>query len=429
MKQVALLTDFYYLGHHYSLNVIAEMQLGMLMRAGYAPIGIVEETCEPVRNWAKVEIRRLPKMRRSNDVEFYDGWEGVCQEQYEALNEVLDGVDVVITHDLIYQCASMWLNYAARQYASEHPEVVWLNWVHSATPPPVWTTNDARLAPLQRHMPRSKTVYPNSYDIPRVARAYRCEPADVAIVPHATDIGYFLGLHEMTQKLARERDLYSADFIMTYPVRLDRGKQVEHVLHTAAALKRLGKSVRVVVADFSSTGGDKVEYRKWLKALAYGTFNLTELEVTFTSEFDESLNLSCPRAMIRDLMLLSNVFVLPSRTETYSLITQEAALCGDFLVLNFDYPPFRSIFGDHGIFYKFSSNIDMMTGQDGTTNTDYQDIDGYFHEIASRLIYEMNSNDVLAQKTRVRKERNADHVFKSFIEPLFYAFDGKGWAQ
>jgi hypothetical protein len=122
-------------------------------------------------------------------------------------------------------------------------------------------------------------------------------------------------------------------------------------------------------------------------------------------------------------MLIANIFICPSRSETYSLVTQEAALCGSFLVLNQDFGPFRDIYGPQAAYYQFSSNVDNLTGQDGTTETEYGDIDLYFHDIALRIGYELDNNPVLAQKTRIRKERSPDYIFRRFIEPLFCCLD------
>jgi glycosyltransferase involved in cell wall biosynthesis len=195
------------------------------------------------------------------------------------------------------------------------------------------------------------------------------------------------------------------------------------VLRTAAALKRQGRSVRAICLDFHSTGGDKVTYRDWLKGLAID-LGLNEIECTFTSEFMDDWHVRVPREVVRDLMLLSNIFVMPSRSETYSLVTQEAALCGAFLVLNQDFGPFRDIYGPQAAYYQFSSNVDNLTGQDGSTETKYGDTDAYFHDIALRVGYELDNNVVLAQKTRIRKERNPGAIFKRYIEPLFCFGDG-----
>ena len=423
MNTVSLLTDFGFPDSTYSLNIIAEEQLGMLHRAGYEPRGVVDEGFEPQRNWTHAELRYLPHVTKSNNVEFYDGWEESVATLRTMFEEVLEGVNVVITHDLVYQASMLWHNFAARQYARDHPDVRWLHWVHSATPSPVWMQRDPRLAPVQSHFPHSKTVYPNSYDVPRVAHNFRCEVDQVAVVPHPTDVCGYLGFQDVTRRLVREKRLLEADVILVYPIRLDRGKQVEYVLRTAAALKGVGRSVRVVIMDFHSTGGDKIVYRDWLKTLAID-LELNSIELTFASEFDESLHLNAPREMVRDLMLLCNVYIHPSKSETYSLTTQEAGLCGAFLVLNRDFPVMRSVYGPDAAYYQFSSGINALTGMDGETTTTYDDIDDYFHSVALRVAYELDHNVVLAQQTRIRRERNPDYIFRRYVEPLFSDWEG-----
>jgi hypothetical protein len=124
--------------------------------------------------------------------------------------------------------------------------------------------------------------------------------------------------------------------------------------------------------------------------------------------------------MVRDLMLLSNVFILPSRSETYSLVAQEAILCKNFIILNFDFSPMRSIYGENAKYFKFSSGIDALSGMDGETNTKYGDEDAYFGYIARYINYELANNRVLALNTKIRKERNLKTVFRNHLEPLLY---------
>lgn len=424
MKKVALLTDFYNADPSYSLTIVVEEQLHMLKSAGYAPIGIVEDIFQPVRIWNDIELRHIPHgIPRDNRVTFYEGWEDSVRKFHEAYENILHDVDVIITHDLIYQGAMIWHNLAARQYAKDHPDKTWLHWIHSATASPIWTNNDSRLAPAQVHFPGSKIVYPNDWSVPRVAQNFKCEVDDVAVVPHSTDVCGFLGFDPATVQMVKDKLLLEADVILVYPVRLDRGKQVEYVLRTAAAIKGCGRSARAIIVDFHSTGGDKVAYRNKMKELAID-LGLNRIEYTFTSEYKKEWMTSVPRNVVRDLMLICNAFIMPSRSETYSLIAQEAALCGAFLVLNRDFPAMRSIYGKHAAFYQFSSNVDALTGFDGETNVTYNDIDGYFYDIAQRVLYELDHNAVMNQRTRIRRDRNPTAVFKRHIEPLLYWREG-----
>ena len=238
MKKVCLLTDMYDDLEAYSLQIIARGQLRMLLNAGYEPIVIADEGFRGKEKgiWTEVEMRYIPPPKeRKNDVEFYPELQDDIVKIHRGMEAALEGVDVIIDHDLIYQASMLPHNYAARLWAENHTEVQWLNWVHSATPSPVWTMQDARLEPLQQHFPNSLTVYPNHWDTPRVQRAYKCQPHEVAVVPHFTDLANYWGFQDVTKRLVVEKGLMSADVILVYPIRLDRGKQVEHVIRTAAA--------------------------------------------------------------------------------------------------------------------------------------------------------------------------------------------------
>ena len=121
-------------------------------------------------------------------------------------------------------------------------------------------------------------------------------------------------------------------------------------------------------------------------------------------------------------MQISTVYIHPSRSETYSLTAQEAAICGAILVLNFDFPPMRDIYGDEPMYVKFGSNIDAMTGQDGDTTVNYHpDVDAYCRTVAHQLTAQLEANSALKLKTRLRRTRNLDYVFREHLEPLLYA--------
>jgi len=342
------------------------------------------------------------------------------------LIENLKDVDVVLTHDLIYQPESLKLNFACRQAIKEDDHVSkirWLHWVHSATGPGTLgkelQQSDVYYDIISQKFPNSFVIFPNAYSIPRVARDFGYEENEVKVVPHSTNLPGFCGWDPLVIKLVMEKNMLSADAIAVYPIRLDRGKQVEVVIKIMAQLKKLDYVVRVIIPDFHSTGGDKVTYREDLKKIALD-WGLNDFDLTFTSEFHESWKTSVPHKVIHDLFELSNVFILPSKSETYSLIAQEAALLGNLLVLNHDFAPFRDIYGPNAVYKQFSSNIGF-DGLDGEITTTYGDEKGYYHDVAMRIKYELENNMVLAQQKRLRKERNPLSVFRQFLEPLLFS--------
>ena len=143
-------------------------------------------------------------------------------------------------------------------------------------------------------------------------------------------------------------------------------------------------------------------------------------ELIFMSQFDKSCDLETPKKVVRDLFLLSNIYIHPSKSETYSLTCQEARACKNMMVLNFDFPAMKTIYKEGPIYKKFSSCVDVYTGQDGSTDTKYnQGIEMYCRDVAGAVLYYLDQ-PVLQMSTETRKNKNTQAVFKRFIEPLFF---------
>jgi hypothetical protein len=134
----------------------------------------------------------------------------------------------------------------------------------------------------------------------------------------------------------------------------------------------------------------------------------------------------------------SNVYIHASRSETYSLTTQEAGVGGAVVVLNQDFPPMRDIYGPNAIYKKYSSNWDVMadlseayTGQ-SETNTQYGPADApdfskkefeqrYHHGTAARIAFHLRYDPSLSMQIKLRTTRNLQTVFTNHLEPLIFS--------
>ena len=428
MKRIAVLVDFYEIDSAYSLCNVASDQIRMLLRAGYHPRVLVDEFFNKdlaPYPWNEVELFKLPSIPRSNRWELPENWQNHLERMTNAIREGLTDIDVVMTHDLIFQPAQVLYNWAARKVSEERTGSIWfLNLIHSATSPFLVNQTEDYMRIVSMKFPNSFVCFPNEYSRPRVAHNFGYEINDVKFTPHAIDYCDFFGFHEMSTKIVEKYHLLERDVIMCYPLRLDRGKGPEWLLRIAAGIKQFGRSVAVLLAIFHSTGGDKVIFKNELREYGH-KLGLSEEELIFTCDFDESLAVRCPREMVRDFMILSNCFVLPSRSESFSLVTLEAGLAGNLIVLNHDFPPLR-FWGDENIFAKFSSNIDAMTGMNGDTNVSYSPSpENYGKDIAGKIIYGLQHDVGLHMKTKLRQQYNLDHIWKTYWEPLLYAGDFK----
>lgn len=442
MKKIAILTSFSDFQKAYSLNIVVQNQIKMLLMNGYEPTVIVHEGAKPVGIYAHpgVKIKYIPNVPCHNEVKK----DATFDTDILALENTLEGIlkdqDIILTHDIIYQNACLKHNIASRRIAKKLPNVKWLHWVHSATSPallnlvrPLFSDEYTNL--VKTPFPNSKIIYPNSYAVPSVAKNFGVTEEDVRVVNHATDIAGFFGMPIEVEQILQEHDILSADAITTYPIRLDRGKQVEYVIKTMARLKDFGLSIRVIIIDFHSTGGDKITYRDNLKQLAIDE-GLSQSEVIFLSEQNEAWTHEVDQRIVANFQCISNIFILPSVSETYSLIAQEAALCKQVIVLNYDFPPFRSIYGENAIYRKYSSRFDILVDPKEAitefteTNTKYgannlpeearkEAEKSYHRETAGQIVVRLKHPE-MALAIKLRKERNLQAIFKKQLEPLFW---------
>lgn len=438
-KNICIFTTFSDNPEAYSLNRVVKDQLKMLLRGGYTPVVIVADSFQPSGLYAdsRVVIKKIPLVPVHNEVKKDETFDSDVESIYVSLKEILKDVDVVITHDIVYQPAALKHNIASRKLAKELPSIHWLHWIHSATPPATLSNlrpyfGDAYVKLMEEPFPNSKYVFFNHFSIPSVAENFKVSESQVAIVHHPSDLQEIYGLTDEVYKFVQDKKIYDADAICVYPIRLDRGKQVDMVIKTMAMLKEFHLSIKVIVVDFHSTGGDKLTYRDELKNLAID-YGLQQDELLWTSESSPFWEAEVPHDDVMGLMRMSNVFIMPSRSESYSLITQEAGMNKAVMVINQDFPPFRDIFGPHAIYRKFGSNFDILEHKqfDGSfTDRNYRpgghapEEEGsyekkYHKETAGLIANELNTRP-MGMAMFLRKYRNLNYVFEHELQPLFY---------
>jgi len=434
-NKVAILTTFYSHDQGYSLCHCVEDQIRMLVDNGYKIKLIVDEDFKsPGGYWShpNVTYTYTPKgIPRSNEGELPDDWKKHADKLYTNLKAILKDVDVVLTHDVVLQPAHLLWNVACRWVDKELP-IRWLHWSHSPTAPQIKCNIKEISSLIKNKFPNSLYCYPNSWDTKRVAVNYDCELDEVKTVHHPSDFVSLLcgdeddfnerGLEawKLTRDFVNDFKLLDADVISVYPCRLDRGKQPEFLIKTMAKIKESGRSVRCVIVDFHSTGGDKVTYREELKTTAK-EWGLTEKECIFTSEWKEETRYNMPRAFVMNLKKFSDFQMHPSNTETYSLVVQEGMATKNFSILNYHTPQMRDIYGSKNVYYEqFGATVNALDGSDGTTSIQISNPQEHFEILAKKVLYFVENNPILAQWRFIRQKRNTNYVFKHELESLLY---------
>ena len=450
-NKICIFTTFYMVDPAYSLCNVVEDQIKMLVSHDYKiKVLVDEEFKNPGGIWAHPNVTYgiCPKVQRDNDGILKGGWQEEVEKMHQSLKKELEGYKVVIAHDVILQPAHLVHNIASRRLILDRPDLRWLHWCHSSTAPQVRCSDETARKIIQQKFPNSFMCYPNDWDRKRVALNYGYELDDVKCVHHPSD---FLSLMfgdeikfeevpnlseeakqwldkkvnypiKISKDLVREFDILNADVIAVYPCRLDRGKQVEWPIKILSKIKQTGRTVRLIVFDFHSTGGDKVVYRDELKRIGK-EWGMELPNLIFISEWREDTNLHVPRETVMNLRKIADLHIHPSTSETYSLVIQEAMIWRNLCLLNHHTPYMRDIYGSKNVLYEsMGGAVDALTGEDGSTLITVNDPRLHFENIAKKVIYFLEeANPVINQWRFIRQKRSLEYVFKMELEPLFYA--------
>jgi len=413
VKKVALFTTFFEATSGYSLIGVAETQLRMLLDHGYDPVVLVQKNFqEPDAPslWRKevLDIRPVIPSLHLNEGTAKNFENRVGQIQ-KALEETLEGVDVCITHDIIFQSFYKEHNWAVRKYAETRPDLLWLHWIHSC---PSGGGRSAYPDNCRHIPPPGYIIYPNASDIGMVCRAYNLTGQEWRAITnrsgHAIDPMAIWPYDGLTKDLVGKCGLINGDVAAVYPVRLDKGKQPEKIIRLLSGVQKLGYDPRMLVIDWQSAGD---RFQKYIDELLKLADNLgLSGRVNFTSRLDDRCSQGVPRQVVMELMDLSNVYIHPSRIETYSLTVHEAMLRGCLCVLNHDLPVMRELWGENAIYCDFESD---------RTSRDYQPSEqAFWDDEAARLMAELKQNRAAMAKTTARKEWTPEALWKEFAPLL-----------
>jgi glycosyltransferase involved in cell wall biosynthesis len=428
MKKVAFFTTFYEAKSGYSLITVAETQIRMLLNHGYDPVVLVQnqyqesesgevgyapfEQVPPPSVWNdKVADLRsvVPAMKLNRGID--DQFEQRTSLIYHELLRNLKDVDVCITHDIILQDWYKEHNVAMRRVAKDRPDILWLHWIHSV-PSENGSTGkyprNCRYSP-----PPGYIVYPNDVDRPRVIRTYKLAGQEHRVIAcragHSLDPLLAWPYTRLTRDLIRKTDFLGGEVTAVYPARLDRGKQPEKAIRLMAGVQKAGYETRLLICDWQSQGKQFKEYAGELTQLveACGLGG----KVFFTSRLHDECTQGVPRQVVLELMDLSNVYIHPSKVETYSLTVHEAALRGCLLVLNHDWQAMRELFGDSAIYMDF--------GAEGHPRNYRPSEQAFWDDEAMRLIAELRQNRAVMAKTKARTRWTPAATWRDF-ERLLY---------
>ncbi len=161
----------------------------------------------------------------------------------------------------------------------------------------------------------------------KIARLFKIRQEQVTTVPDGIDPADFLGLSPAGSTLFDKLNLSSYDFVLLYPTRMVRRKNIELAVKITREMNSKGRETCILITSPPDPHNkDSIAYYKLLKNMA-GDLNI-ENKVIFLSE--QKINggkLKVDNCLLRDLYLFSDLLLFPSKAEGFGIPILEAGLC------------------------------------------------------------------------------------------------------
>lgn len=426
MAKVAILTNFMEFNPGYSLTGIVQDQVRMLHRYDHEVNLYVNQHFNP-HNWPpgldglctihqKVPFAHLTDYQSKKDIS--SEHQMTAKATGAMLQEELHGVDYVFTHDWVFTGWNLPYAEGIRLANENLPEVRWFHWVHSI---PSANRDWWR---IREYGPTHKLVYPNRTDALRCAEQFHGALSDVRVLHHIKDLRTF---HEFSPETCALIDqvpgVIGAQIVQLLPASVDRlfAKRVDQVIKIFGWLKKMTGSVCLVVAAQWATGKQQKESLAPYKALAAQAGLKVGQEVVFTCDLDPRWEIGIPKRMVRELFACSNLFIFPTREESFGLVVPEAALAGCLLVLNKSLDMQAEIAGgpQRAIFFDFGSYTRQWNPP--------ADADKYWHDVAAIIIGRMQRDESLMAKIWARTRYNWDTLYTEEYLPAM--MEAGGWGM
>jgi len=411
--KIAIMTTFQEFQPGYSLTGIVKDQVEMLARYDHEVHLFVNERYHGEDFPGNVQLRKEIPFTHLKDYhsvrDLSDEHKIIKIETAKRFVKILgeEEFDVVYTHDFVFIGWNMPYGEAIKEATSNLPKVVWMHWIHSIPsggPRDWWNIGE--------YGPNHKLIYPNETDRIRVAEHYKGQIHDVRCIPHIKDIRTWFEFSDDTKRLIdKYPGILSAEFVQLLPASVDRlaAKRLRYVMSIFAELKAHGREVFLLVANQWATGKQQKEDTDKYRQHAIMKGLIDQVDFAFTSDFESpKFDVGIPQYMIRELFLCSNLFIFPTREESFGLVVPEAALSGTYMVLNKSLHQQIEITKANCLYFDFGSfSHDLKI----------EDPDKFFRDVAFIIIGRFKENEALKIKTHCRRTYNYDNLYRKYYAP------------
>ena len=415
--RIAILTNFNEMNPGYSLTGIIADQAKMFERHGHeVTVFVAEEEKYNDRHdnqWPELPLRKaVPR----GDLPDYQSTSDVSEKSKQLsgriaqllVDEIAPNYDVALTHDWVLTGQNLPYAFALLMTREETSHISFLHWIHSIPSGhrDWWAGTE--------YGPNHKLVSPSRSNLDHIMQNFRCTEKECRVIPHIKDPRTWFDFSAPTCEFIDDYpQVLQGKVVCVYPASSDRlrTKQVQHVIEVLGAIKRRNKSVCLVIANQWSQGKRQREAMPVMEELADVCGLVKGYDFIWTSEFQApKYEMGVPRRMVRELLQLSNLFMFPTTHESFGLVAPEAALCGNFLVLNNDLDVSKEIFWHRGKYFSFGSLTRRFVPGDGWGE--------YLDQVGIAVLNRMQQEETVVTQTIVRRAYNMDALYLSHYEPI-----------
>jgi hypothetical protein len=126
----------------------------------------------------------------------------------------------------------------------------------------------------------------------------------------------------------------------------------------------------------------------------------------FTSRIFDKYKTGIPSSVLRELQSLSNVFIFPTREESFGLVGPEACFAGVIPVFNKSLGMMPEVYGNSGLYFDFGSFHSCFQPNPGWNE--------YLKAVAMVIYGAYQNNEAIKAKTHCRRAFNMENLYNRY---------------
>lgn len=423
--KVAVFTVFNGLSKSYSLVNVVEEHLKMLLDNGIDTRLIVNEQFDDSTKYGIYLDERIDWFKLDNtfdgkviewcdysspDMTLHESFSGEAEVVCNSLKKALDGIDVCFMHDILFQGWHYLHNVAVRMAQKDFLNIKFIAFTHSF---PVNRPSEIKEQMKYRYIPMPNTIYayPTYSGLPALAKQYGVPEGLCRVIYN--NISLIDNMSSCIKELHSRVNILDSEILIVFPLRLSPGKQPEKIAALAGMIHTVTElSVKVIFCDFPCMDINPDDYKTAIRVVGE-SYGLDRDKVVFTS--DQGYKDGFPHEGVMDLFTLSNLFICPSKSESFGLTVIEAASRGNFLVLNRNVPALEEIGKSLNAYFMEWDARNL--GYD--IKAEHNPSEAKYYAVhAKRIVDLMRDDRAIFAKMKVRTRYSEDFIWKNQIEPL-----------